>query len=327
MTIIDVTFNSKLAEHITEFVAFKRLQQFQYDAQIVTLRYFDDFLVRQNFADDVLSREIVDAYIVHTSHLKPNTRYSRLSIVRNFSRYLNLYEPDSYVLYDIHVKRPISPRFYIYSDEEIQTLLKQCSNLKPNCCMVSSTFKTLIGLIAVTGLRINEALSLNLGDLHLRETLLFVRKGKFSKDRWVPLAVSTTQALDCYLLFRKQSGSTLPDAPLFQDRFKRRVSYDVAQYNFRKMIRRCGIGKNASQLPRVHDLRHSYATKCLLKWYQQGEDVNAKLPLLATCMGHVSIASTQRYLHLIPEFMTHIQQRFFSTLTLTKHLPVQGDHS
>lgn len=322
-----IDFRSSLAPYMIDFVTFKRLQGFQYDAQIVLLRYFDKFLVQHHFNDHSLSRTIVDDYLVHTSSYQPNTRYIRLSIVRNFSHYLNLYERASYVFNDLPLKRSSSPRFYIYSDKEIQALLRQCNNLKPSKSQKPITFQTLIGLIAVTGLRINETLSLNLGDFHLQDALLFIRKGKFKKDRLVPLATSTVQALTRYIALRKQSGSNLPEDPLFLDRKNKRLPYHVVIDTFRNLIRKCKIDQRASQPPRLHDLRHTYATKCLLKWYQQGEDVNAKLPVLATCMGHVSIASTQLYLHLTPEFMKHIQQRFFSTLTLTKHLSNQGGHS
>ncbi|MFC1853287.1 tyrosine-type recombinase/integrase [candidate division CSSED10-310 bacterium] len=300
-------YKSTLAKWMNDFVAFKQLQKFTYMDQALCLRYFDDFLVEKHFCASTLNRTIVELYIAPTQRYKPNTRYNRLSIVREFSRYLKLYERESYVLSQVPAKRPSYPRFYIYSDHEIAALIRMCFSLKPLVSHRTQTFATLIGLLATTGLRINEALSITLDDVDLEKQLLFIRKGKFSKDRWVPLSLSATHALGQYITIRKEISFNHEDNSLFLNQRKKKLRYDSVQNTFRHLIRQCQIRGN--QPPRLHDLRHTYATKCLLKWYQHA-DINAKLPALATCMGHVNISSTQIYLHITAEIRAQAQRRF-----------------
>ncbi len=304
------SFQSSLAVQIDNFVKFKQLQGFDYTDQAKTIRHFDSFLCRHHDSHPCLTQKNVDDYIMETAYLQANTRYNRLSIVREFSRYLHQFEPNSYILKTIPVKRPNLPRYYLYSPEDIAALLRQAKMLTPVNSIRPHCFYMLIGLLYVTGLRINEALSLNIGDIVPEKNLLFILKGKFAKDRYLVLEKSTSQAARDYLKIRVFYGPSEENDPFFISRSGKRLSYSSTSQIFRKLIQQCNIGQKAPYSPRLHDLRHTYATNCLIKWYEQGKDVNTKLPILATYMGHVNIASTQIYLHISSQLLEKAKYRF-----------------
>lgn len=304
------SFDGGLAQEMDSFVMFKRTEGFDYTSQATSLHYFDAFCCQQGHEQANLSRQTVEAYVAHIAQLAPNTRYDRLSIVRVFSRYLHQLDPASYVLHELPVKRPALPRWYLYSPDEIATLLADAKTLRPAGTLRPHCFYMLLGLLHVTGLRISEALALNLGDLDANRGVLLVRKGKFAKQRYVVLDQSTVQAANEYLSRRIACQPSTTNAPFFLTNRGERLNYWSAAGTFRRMVRRLGIGHGAQHLPRLHDMRHSYASNCLLKWHSQGADVNAKLPILATAMGHVNVAATQVYLHVTPRLREQATQRF-----------------
>ena len=309
------TFRSSLAQAITNLVTFKRMEGFDYTNQAKSFGYFDAFLCAQGYCQTTLNRQIVDAYIAQTANLAPNGRYSRLSNVRVLSRYLHQLDPESYVLRELPVKRPSLPRWYLYSPEEIAALLRRAKTLGPAGSLRPHSFHTLVGLLYVTGLRISEALALNLGDLDMSRGLLHVRYGKFGKERYVVLHPTAINAVEEYLVKRNAFEPSGDSSPLFLGSSGKRFEYGMTATTFRRMIRQCKIGLDAPQPPRLHDLRHSYACNCVLRWYQEGADVNSKLPILATAMGHVNVGNTQIYLHVSSRLLQHAAQRFHPTFT------------
>jgi len=276
------TFQSHLASRMNDFVAFKQLQGYDYTHPPKHLWPFDRFLADQGFDKPYLTPDIVEAYLAHTQSLAPGTRYTRLSVLRQFSRYLHQLEPASHLLGQLPVKRPNWSRYYLYDDDELQTLMHATRNLSPASSLRPHTYYTLIGLLYTTGLRIDEALSLNLRDVRLDEKLLDVRLGKFAKARLLPLDDSTVGALHAYESLRRAGRSTEASEPFFISRWGRRLKYRTVARTFRKLTEREGIGTQAEHPPRLHDFRHTFATRCLLKWYRQDKDVNAMLPILAT---------------------------------------------
>ena len=173
----------------------------------------------------------------------------------------------------------------------------------------------LIGLLYVTGLRISEALALKLKHIDIDNNTVFVQKGKFGKDRYLVLEKSTMQIIRNYWEKRLKHPPTEKDAPFFITPLGKPLEYKNVAGTFRRMVRKCKIGLHSPQLPRLHDLRHSFACNCLIKWYNDGVDVNARLPVLATAMGHVNIQSTQIYLHVTSSLLQKAAKRFHHTFT------------
>jgi integrase len=309
------TFNSSFAKKMQEFVNYKRIQGYDYTDQAKALLYFDRFACMKEYAETRLSQKIVNDYIDDTARLMPNSQYRRLAIVRVFSTYLHLFDPESYVFHDIPVKLSALPRYYLYSDQEINSLLQDAKKLTPHGSIRPHCFYLLIGLLYVTGLRIAEALALNLGDLDTDNGILRVHKGKFGKDRYVALEQSTCKIIQNYLLKRMIYEPLADNAAFFITPCGERLNYSKVNSTFQRMRATCQVGRSAPKPPRLHDLRHTFACNCLLKWYNDGGDINAKLPALATAMGHVDIDSTQVYLHISSTLLQQAALRFHHTFT------------
>jgi integrase len=185
-------------------------------------------------------------------------------------------------------------------------LLNAAGVLGPAGSIRPHTVKTLIALLYVCGLRISEALALNVDDLDAKNQTLFVRKGKFSKDRYVPLATSSVEAL---LRYREKAELTGRDNALFISSRGTRLNYKTIGNIFKKLLQSCEIA-SCKPWPRLHDLRHTFAVNCLCMWNKSDCDVNALLPVLSTVMGHVKVSCTQVYLHVPAELLNQASDRF-----------------
>ena len=159
--------------------------------------------------------------------------------------------------------------------------------------------------------RLGEAFALNLEYFHRDQPSLWIAEGKFRKARWVPLSSSTSRALQQYVQTRQKISPLSPDSPLFLSRRSRRLPYSTVNYTFRNLLKQSGIPHHKHTGPRIHDLRHTFAVHRLLAWYRDGQDVNARLPWLATYMGHVDIHATQVYLRPTAELMEQVDRRFY----------------
>jgi integrase len=291
-------FHSALAEQMQQFVSFKRMQGCDYSDQARKLSYFDRFLVAElGGGDPHLEIDALQQYVEATAHLETFSQYTRLTAVREFSRYLHARCPQSAILSkNILPRREPTVRFYPIAPEEVAALMTATASILPSDSIRTHAIRTLIGLLYATGLRIREALNLTLGDIDAQRAVAHVTKGKFGKQRLVPLSPSTLTALDAYLDVRSAHAGTARSAPLFISAYDKPVTYWHAYDAFRRVCQHCGLcGKPP---PRFHDLRHNYACRRLALWREEGKDVNAMLPVLATAMGHVNIFHTQIYLHI-----------------------------
>jgi len=233
----------------------------------------------------------------------------RLSVVRGFAVYLRTLDPATEVpAAELMPWRPRRATPYPYSDEEIAALLAAAGTLR--FPLRVATYQTLIGLLAVTGLRVGEAIRLDRGDIDFAHELLVVRDSKFGKSREVPLHPSTMQALRAYL-YRRDRLQPPPSAPaLFISPAGTRLLYCNVHSTFRQLRRRAGLQpRSASCRPRIHDLRHTFAIRTVLDAYRADADVQARLPLLSTYLGHVDPGATYWYLSAAPELLALAGQR------------------
>jgi site-specific recombinase XerD len=306
------TFRSSLAEALHDFVLFKRLQGFEYTSRAGRLVRFDAFLCAQHYRRPVLSADIVRLYVGSKNDLTPLGRHGDLSALRVFSKYLQARRGDSFVLHDYGFRVQYRPRFYLYRPDDIAALLRATRRLKSADPTRPFRMHLLIGLLYVTGLRISEALSLNDADLDLNQARLRVRKGKFGKDRYVPLHPTSIVQLRQWLQRRDRYAGRSAVTPVFCNAGGRRLGRRHVERVFRRLVRECRIGVHAPAAPRLHDLRHTYACNCLQHWQQQGADLQAMLPILATVMGHVNVRSTQIYLHTTAAQLHQAARNFHS---------------
>lgn len=201
---------------------------------------------------------------------------------------------------------------YIFTKRQIQDLLSEAAKLQPQHSLRPHTYRTLFGLLYTTGLGIGEAMALQIKDFHPESIRLHIREGKFHKSRWVPLSSSTCTMLQVYLHKRQNATASAGEHPLFISLRHSRLSHCTVNQAFCSLLKQCRIHKSKGNGPRIHDLRHTFAVHCLLKWYSNGQDVNAKLPALATYMGHVDVGSTQIYIQATPELYEQAHQRFLT---------------
>jgi len=208
---------------------------------------------------------------------------------------------------------PRSFQAYIYSRDELRRLLAATATLESRRWPLQPlTFRTLLLLLYGAGLRPGEGLRLRCADVDLKERVLAIWDTKFFKSRLVPIGADLAQALAAYCTARQ--GLPLPSgtgAPFFASPKGSTISLAKLEQVFVRLREHAAICRpQARWQPRLHDLRHSFAVHRLIAWYQEGADVQACLPLLATYLGHINLSGTQTYLTMTPELLAAASQRF-----------------
>jgi integrase/recombinase XerD len=228
---------------------------------------------------------------------------SRMAVARGFARHLAGSDPRTQVppvgMLPSRRHRRVP---YIYSSAEIASLVAQ-ARLTIRSPLRAATIETLFGLLAATGMRVGEAIRLDNTDLDWAEGLALVRASKFGKSREVPLQASTVDALAAYARRRDQLLPLRKAPSFFVSIVGTRLLYPDVLITFRQLTDAAGIGVQSSIRPHIHDLRHSFAVHTLVDWYRKGEDVQARLPSLATYLGHCEPRSTYWYLSGAPELL------------------------
>lgn len=304
-------FRSCLAQQIASFISLRQLSGTDYGSQAWLLGSFDRFLAEQNLQQPRIIEEICDQYRQHIGHLTPRSRNNRLCVVRQLCRYLSRTDPLSYIPEPIRTLPSWQARrAYIFNPQQVSALLAAATALPPPGSLRPDTYRTLLGLLYSTGIRIGEALALNIEHFLPNEQRLYIANGKFHKSRWIALSASTSRELERYLIRRTDLKPNAPDAPLLLNMRRQRFCHPTISPVFRKLLHVCGISWSRSTGPRIHDLRHTFAVHRLLSWYRNGADVNALLPVLATHMGHINISSTQIYLQPTAELLGEVSRRF-----------------
>ena len=306
-----LAFHSCLSEQICRLIELRCLSGTDYQSQARLLWYFDRFLSDNKLVVPPLTREIVDSYMESLSHLHPRSQYNRFCVVSQLCKHMAQSEPCGYIPEPLH-RRSLwsSTSPYIFNKSQIETLLSAASQLRPCHSIRPCTYRTLFGLLYTTGIRIGEAFALTLEDFNRMDKRLYIADGKFHKARFVPLHASTAHALAQYVDKRQHIKPRPKDAPLFINQHARKLHYSTVYSIFRKLLEQCGFPFQKYTGPRIHSFRHSFAVHRLLKWYKDGQDVNTRLPALATYMGHVNITSTQVYLRPTAELLEQVNGRF-----------------
>jgi len=227
----------------------------------------------------------------------------RLSIVRGFARYLALIDERTEVPpADLLPARSQRATPYLYEENEVRKLMAAAGTLRSP--LRRATFQTLLGLLWVTGMRIGEALRLDRDDVDLVRGVLVVRESKFGKSRELPIHESTTEVLHAYTERRDELSPRASSPAFFVSLAGNRLRYDGFHLAFLGFVRTAGIRRRSRACrPRPHDLRHSFAVRTLIGWYQDGGDVASRLPWLSTYLGHVHPANTYWYLSAAPELL------------------------
>ncbi len=236
----------------------------------------------------------------------------RMMAVRGFARYLTGVDPRTEVppLGLLPMRRRWRPPF-IYSEADVAALVAQCRQSIPSPFR-ALTYETLIGFLAATGLRVGEALRLDRIDLDRSGGVLQIRRSKFGKSRLVPLHSTVLEALVHYDVQRDQLRPKVSSPSFFIANRGSRLIYPTVSQTFRMVRDAAGVGAGAAVPPRVHDLRHSFAVHCLVRWYRDGAAVQPRLQWLSTYLGHRDPRSTYWYLSAAPELLAQAVERLES---------------
>jgi integrase len=290
---------SRLSGHAADYLELRRALGFKLAKEG---RLLPDFAAFAEAAGaDTVTIDLAVSSAVRPDGTSPVWAAQRLSMVRGFARYLHTVDPAAQIpaagLLPARTRR-VTP--YIYSDADIAAVMTAAGTLRNP--LKAATFQALIGLLAVTGMRGSEAMRLDDQDLDAAAGLLTVRATKFRKSRQLPLHPTTLQALAGYQVLRDRLRPA--SASLLVSTTGARLCHETVQPVFRLLLGQAGIGQGRPA-PRatLHGLRHSFAVKTLLGWYRDGQDVQARMPVLSAYLGHAGPAATYWYLTATPELL------------------------
>jgi integrase/recombinase XerD len=302
----------KLNELIGQYVAFRKSMGEDFESAESLLKTFSRRIGGDLDLTDVRAEQ-VQAFLVGTTTLSGYWR-RKYDVLRGLYRYaLSRGFVDRAPLPSTV---PQTPRFvpYIYTEDELRRLLHGIAAcLNPPRKLEPHTLRAILLLLYGAGLRVGEAVALTVADVDLSGAVITIRNTKFHKTRMVPLGSQLNQVIAQYATRRAQAGHSKDgSAPFFVLRRGAGVSVSIIEYAFRRLRRYAGVHRDdgARYQPRLHDVRHCFATNRLTSWYQQGADVQKLLPQLATYLGHVNIAATQAYLTMTPELLHQASVRF-----------------
>ena len=234
---------------------------------------------------------------------KPDEWAVRLSIARGFARYLQSLDPATEVPpADLLPRERSRANPYLYTDEEVLALMDATGTLR--FPLIRATYKTVVGLLATTGMRIGELIGLDRDDFDREGRTLLVRNAKFCDTRLLPLHETTAEALGDYADLRDKLWPE-PEAPaFFVSTPGKRLLYENVHTTFLYLVRTAGLRPRSERChPRIHDFRHRMVVVNLVDWYRQGADVAALLPALSTYLGHSCPAFTYWYVSAAPELL------------------------
>lgn len=237
----------------------------------------------------------------------------RLGTVRRFAAWFSVLDPRTEVPPQgllPHRYRRRQP--YIYSNSEIDRVVRTAAKLPSPKRFRGRTYSTLFGLLAITGMRVSEALFLDRDDVHLVDGVLSIRRTKFGKSRLVPVHTTTRRALRTYAQARDRLFLHPTTPAFFLSERGTRITRSTAEWTFAKVSRSVGLrppGKGHGRGPRLHDMRHRFAVRTLIDWYRAGLDVEREIPKLATYLGHVEVNHTYWYIEAVPELLQLATER------------------
>ncbi len=296
-------------DQVEDYLAFRRGLGFELKSPGQQLLEFARYADRIGH-DGHVTTDLAVQWALATSSSDPAAPARRLSTVRRFARYRAVFDPATEVPpAGLLGQRPRRKQPHIYSDAEVSSLLKQASLLWPRGGLRPQTYVAFFSLLLSTGLRLGEACRLMPGDVDLTDGVLTVREGKFHKSRLVPLHPTATEALIRYADHRNTPRTR--SGYFFRTDHAPALKRNTVQRTFSRIRDRLGwTAHGRARRPRIHDARHTFAVRRLLRWYEEGVDVDRKILALATYLGHAKPTDTYWYLSAVPELMAISSDRF-----------------
>ncbi|HEX3757198.1 MAG TPA: tyrosine-type recombinase/integrase [Kofleriaceae bacterium] len=308
---------SALHDALTEYLAARRALGTRLKWPESSLRRFVDFVEAEGAS--FVTTDVALRWAAQPVGVQRATHAGRLRIVRGFAAWLQAKDQRTQVppqrLLPTARRRPTP---YIYSDREISDLIAATDRLRSASGLRRATFKTLLGLLAATGLRPGEALALDVADVDLVGGILSVRESKFGKSRFVPMDESARAATAAYAEFRDAVRPCRDTAAFLVTGRGSRLGQHATRRTFAMLCRTVGLRpclgpRRIGRGPRLQDMRHTFATRRLVEWYRAGLDVDRLMPRLATYLGHGRVADTYWYIQAVPELLQLATERLERT--------------
>lgn len=302
---------STLHAALKEYLSTRRALGTQLKWPGSSLRGFVDFVEAQGA--DFITTDLALRWATQPVGVQRATHAGRLRIVRGFATWLQAKDRRTQVPPQrLLPPQKCRPAPYIYTNHEIAKLIAAADWLRS--ASRRATFKTLLGLLAATGLRPGEALALDIADVDLISGVLSVRYSKFGKSRFVPMDESVRMAMIAYAAFRDDVHPCREASAFFVSRRGRRLQPGATRRTFALLCQQVGLRPPAAPRrigrgPRLQDMRHTFATRRLIEWYRAGLDVDRLMPRLATYLGHGHIAETYWYIQAVPELLQLATER------------------
>ena len=298
-----------LPQAVADYLALRRSLGFKLREYGQCLDEFVSFLKEHRSSH--LTNKLALEYATQRQDEKPISWTRRLGIIRGFARYRFGADPKTEIPPVGLLKfRSQRARPYLYSEDEIRRLLEAALKIESPHALQPRTYYCLFGLLAVSGLRVGEAVNLQPQDVDWAEGVLTIRGAKFGKSRLVPLHPSTRAALLDYAKRRDDIFDQRPVTHFFVTSCGTKLEKSNLSRIFRELSRQIGIRKpGVGHGPRLHDFRHRMAIETLLRWYRNGEEVTRRMPVLSTYLGHGNVTGTYWYLSSTPELLAAASKR------------------
>ena len=304
---------NELRKAVDEYLIIRRKLGFKLQRAGKLLHDFVLFTEKEGIS--FITAELALRWATQSSDCQTAWSAQRLSIVRGFAKYQSAMDPRTEVPsqellpYRYHRKPP-----YIYSADEVKRLIKAAQQLQSPLGLRAATYRTVFGLLVVTGMRISEPIGLNRKDVDLINGILTVYQTKFGKSRLVPIHPSTKKVLQKYESLRSRVFPKPGTESFFISEQGTRLTDWTVRGTFVKLSRQIGLrGPHDSHGPRIQDFRHSFATRTLLAWYRNGMNVDRHMPELSAYLGHAHVTDTYWYLSAVPQLMELAAMRLEQT--------------
>lgn len=292
-----------LRVHLDNYLGVRRQLGFKlhYEGNLLCnfVRYAE--LKRASF----ITTRLALGWAIQPSNIAPMHRAKRLSIVRQFAKFASTLDHRTEVPPEkLLPGRPRRATPYLYHGDDVCRLVEAAQQIDPADKFKGVAYATMFGFLAVTGMRIGEALSLDREDVDLKRGLVTVRRAKGNKSRLVPLHLSTQKALQKYADLRDGRFPRPLSSGFFVSERGTRQYHNTVRRWFRLVSCQIGLRKPGDRRgPRVHDLRHRFAIQTMFHWYRTKTDVDVHLPDLTTYLGHGHVKDTYWYLSAAPELL------------------------
>ncbi len=290
---------SALDAHVADYLRFRRALGYKLERAGHLLPQFVDYL--EAASTPTLTTDLAISWARLATNARPNHWAARLAVVRGFARYLQTIDPATEIPpAGVFPTRRHRPAPYLWSEQDISALLKTAAMLPSP--LRAATYQTLFGLLAVSGMRVGEAVGLDRDNLDTTSGVITIHHAKFDRPRLVPLHTSTTIALNTYLSDRDRLCLAPRSAALFITATGTRLNRSDVAKTLRQLTTTTGLRTDTVH-PTPHQLRHSFAVRTMINWHRSGVRIDDRIAVLSTYLGHVSPADTYWYLSAAPELM------------------------